>query len=95
MTEITSWQDVDPTEAEEHVEQGSANHHEDPLVQIELQGCPNPVPRMMVARSKLADEKLKLPFGNGYDHFVFDRYITRSGQLVPVYTWVDRTRIAE
>ncbi|MQA63982.1 MAG: hypothetical protein GEU86_21525 [Actinophytocola sp.] len=95
MTEITSRQDGGPTEAEAHAEPATTSHREDPLVQIELQGCPDAVPRMMVARSKLADEKLTLPFGNGYDHFAFDRYITRNGQLVPIYTWVDRTRIAE
>lgn len=95
MTEITQPQDVDESAHESHVQQGIAKHHEDPLIQVELQGCPNFVPRMMVARSTLDEQKLTIPYGNGYDHFVFDSYITRNGHLVPVFTWVDRTRIAE
>lgn len=93
MTKITHRQDAENAEREAHWE--ITKHHKDPLVEIELQGCPNAVPRMMVARSTLAEEKLKIPYGNGYDHFVFDSYITRNGNLVPVYTWVDSTRIAE
>lgn len=68
---------------------------EDPLVQVELTGCPSIVPRMMIARSKLAQGNLKVPFGNGHDHFVFDSYVTRDGELIPVFVWTDRTRNAE
>lgn len=95
MTEITPQPPVDQAERDAHAERGAAKYQEDPLVQIELQGCPNVVPRMMVARSTLDEQRLKIPFGNGYDHFVLDSYITRNGHLVPVFTWIDRTRIAE
>lgn len=73
----------------------AAQREHDPLIQIELTGCPNAVPRMMVARSRVDQGTLKMPFGNGYDHFVFHSYVNRNGNLVPVFTWTDRTRIAE
>lgn len=102
MTEITQRQAFDQAErtaesAERaaHVQQEIGKHHHDPLIRIELTGCPNLVPRMMIPRSRLSEEKLKIPFGNGYDHFVLDSHISRNGHLVPVFAWVDRTKIAE
>lgn len=85
MTEITH-----PRGAEETQAAGG-----DGLIAIELVGCPNSVPRMMVSRKVMAEGKVKIPFGNGYDHFEFDSYATRDGQPVPVFAWTDRTRIAE
>lgn len=68
---------------------------EEGLIAIELVGCPNSVPRMMVSPKVMDEGKLKIQFGNGYDHFVFDYYSFKEGQRVPVFSWVDRTRIAE
>lgn len=79
MTEIT---DSDATQS-------------DDLISIELVGCPNSVPSMLVSPKVMAEGKITIPFGNGYDHFVFDYYTFKEGQRVPVFSWVDRTRIAE
>lgn len=65
------------------------------LISIDLVGCPNSTPSMMVSPNVVAEGKIRIPFGNGYDHFVFDYYTFRDGQQVPVFSWVDRTRIAE
>lgn len=67
----------------------------EPLVHVELTGCPNVVPRMLVPRSTLTEGKLKISFGAGHDHFVLESCISQSGESVPVFTWAYRTRIAE
>jgi hypothetical protein len=41
-------------------------------------------------------EKIKLPFGSGYEHFLHRGERTRvDGQELPVFTWIMRTAIAE
>lgn len=41
-------------------------------------------------------EKIKIPCGNGYEHFVpTDRTIDVDGRSLTVYEWSGRTRIAE
>jgi len=67
----------------------------EPLLPAELRGCPATVRGVMVTRAQVAEGRLKIPCANGYDHFEFDSYITRNGRLVPVFAWIDRTRIAE
>ncbi|MPY80888.1 MAG: hypothetical protein GEV04_21110 [Actinophytocola sp.] len=65
------------------------------LVPAELRGSPFAAPGVMVTRAEVADGRLKIPCANGYDHFEFDSYVTRNGELIPVFAWTDRTRVAE
>lgn len=89
MTEITCDHGVGPGRPE------AVGPEQEPLVEVELTGCPDAVPHLMVARSRLDQGRLKIPFRDGYDHFDFDSYITRNGNQVPVFVWSGRTKIAE
>ncbi len=100
MTDTTNSPDASatPTKTPLNIEVDSAVTHTaegDDLVSIELSGCPNPVPRMLVHRNVIAEGRFKIPFRNGYDHFVFESYATRDGQEIPVFVWTGRTRVAE
>lgn len=79
-----------PNESESHGENIDGD-----LISIELAGCPDPVPRMLVRREVIAAGRFKIPFRNGYDHFEFDHYTIRNGQETPVFAWTCRTRVAE
>lgn len=65
------------------------------LMPAELRGSPFAAPGVMVTRTQVASGRLKIPCANGYDHFEFDSYVTRNGTLIPVFAWIDRTRVAE
>ncbi len=67
----------------------------EPLMPAELRGSPFAAPGVMVTRAQVASGRLKIPCANGYDHFEFDSYVTRNGTLIPVFAWIDRTRVAE
>lgn len=62
---------------------------------VDLVGAPSPVPRLRVVPSVVADGKLNIPYGNGYDHFTLDRYEHWEGYTVSVLVWSGRTNIAE
>ncbi len=100
MTDTTNSHDASatPTKTPPNNEVDSAvtgTAEGDGLVSIELSGCPNPVPRMLVHRNVIAEGRFKIPFRNGYDHFAFESYTTRDGQEIPVFVWTGRTRVAE
>lgn len=63
---------------------------------IVLVGGPPGTPRLWVARPDTLQERVKVPRGNGYEHFEFvHEYIETEDGLLPVYRWCDRTFIAE
>lgn len=68
---------------------------EDDNVEVELVGCASLGPRLWTERSALAEGRLKVQFGNGYEHFDLDHYEEIEGRTTPVFVWTDRTRIAE
>jgi Family of unknown function (DUF5988) len=60
-----------------------------------LTGGPPEIPRTWAAPD--GDEvQVKIPRGNGYEHFAFSgEYVELDGDLIPVYRWCYRTFIAE
>lgn len=68
---------------------------EDDNIEVELLGCASLGPRLRVGRSAVKEGRLKVQFGNGYEHFDLDHYDDLDGRSVPVFVWTDRTRIAE
>ncbi|MEO3801092.1 DUF5988 family protein [Nonomuraea sp. B1E8] len=67
------------------------------FVKVMLIGGPNhlPVERRFLTVAP-GCEKIKLPFGSGYEHFLHRGERTRvDGQELPVFTWIMRTAIAE
>lgn len=100
MTEITSGEASESAAREMGVGDGgtaseSSRPELEPLVPVELTGCPSLVPRMLVPQARVEQGELKIPFGNGYDHFDFRSYADKNGQRVPVFAWTGRTKIAE
>lgn len=64
-------------------------------VEVELVGRPGFGPRTSVDPAAVAEGRLKLLSGNGYEHFDLDHYVERDGSSIPVFVWTDRTLIAE
>ncbi|MET8679694.1 DUF5988 family protein [Streptomyces sp. NPDC004647] len=61
-----------------------------------LRGGPSDIPEIWEIPSGGTDEQVKIPRGNGYEHFEFAREYARIGdELMPVYRWCYRTFIAE
>ncbi|MBE1587036.1 DUF5988 family protein [Nonomuraea angiospora] len=66
-------------------------------IKVMLVGGPNHLPaeQRVVTLAKFC-EKIKLPFGSGYEHFLHKGERTHvDGQEVPAYHWIMRTAIAE
>ncbi|MGP3963715.1 DUF5988 family protein [Nonomuraea sp. 3N208] len=66
-------------------------------ITVMLLGGPNHLPQerriITVARGC---EKIKLPFGGGYEHFLHRGEQKKiDGRELPVYQWIMRTAIAE
>jgi hypothetical protein len=66
-------------------------------IKVVLSGGPESFP--MVRRVHLADSlesSIKFPFGAGYEHFRhIGDFTSMDGETLPVFTWFDRTAIAE
>jgi hypothetical protein len=69
----------------------------DDNVQVELVGCTGLGSHVFVDRSVVAEGRLKIQFGAGYEHFDLDHFVDAGGddEPVPVFVWTDRTWIAE
>ncbi|MEV5302939.1 DUF5988 family protein [Amycolatopsis methanolica] len=65
------------------------------FVEVELVNEHDEVTTLSVDDASLRQGTLKIQVGNGYDHFVLARREVRDGRTVPVYSWIQRTRIAE
>jgi hypothetical protein len=70
---------------------------DDDNVQVELVGCTGLGSHISVDRAAVAEGRLKIQFGAGYEHFDLDHFSDSSGDgdPVPVFVWTDRTWIAE
>jgi hypothetical protein len=66
-------------------------------VRVRLSGCPRDVPDLdRIREVNSLSEKVKLSFGNGYEHFAFSgESQVIDGHKVAVFTWCGRTKIAE
>jgi hypothetical protein len=61
-----------------------------------LRGGPTDIPEVHEVEFDDLEDRLKLPHGNGYEHFEFThQYKDVAGELMPVYRWSYRTAIAE
>jgi hypothetical protein len=57
---------------------------------------PSGTPRLWEIPSGDGSHRVKVPLGNGYEHFEFsEEYVELTGDLIPVYRWCCRTFIAE
>jgi hypothetical protein len=66
-----------------------------PLIAL-LKGGPENLPRVWETPPGGTDERVKIPCGNGYEHFEFTQEYADVGcRSMPVYRWVYRTAIAE
>jgi hypothetical protein len=67
---------------------------DDSTIDALLEGGPADIPApMRRCRARLDDEKIKLPWGSGYEHFV--RRPEDDDVPLTVFYWVGRTKIAE
>lgn len=66
-------------------------------VRVELVGCTGLGSHISVDRAAVAEGRLKIQFGAGYEHFDLDHFTDSDddGEGVPVFVWTDRTWIAE
>ncbi len=63
------------------------------LVEVVLEGGPHGIPTTMQAPRGSANDRIKIPHLNGYEHFDLD---TTTVNCVPRrFFWTMRTRIAE
>ncbi|MEV8099755.1 DUF5988 family protein [Streptomyces sp. TLI_235] len=61
-----------------------------------LSGGPSDIPEIREVESGAIEDRLKIPRGNGYEHFEFTQGFKDVGDaLLPVYRWSYRTAIAE
>ena len=61
-----------------------------------LVGGPPGTPRVWTPPAEEDRDRVKVPLGNGYEHFEFaDEYAEFGGDQIPVYRWCHRTFIAE
>jgi Family of unknown function (DUF5988) len=66
------------------------------IVIVLLRGGPDDLPKVWEVPSGGIEDPVKIPLGNGFEHFDFAReYADFEGRPTPVYTWVYRTAIAE
>ncbi|WTK18415.1 DUF5988 family protein (plasmid) [Streptomyces sp. NBC_01525] len=65
-------------------------------VRVMLCGGPDGSPPTWEVESPGAQTRVKVPRGNGYEHFEFtDECAEYEGEQLPVYRWCYRTYIAE
>ncbi|MEU8926603.1 DUF5988 family protein [Kitasatospora sp. NPDC048545] len=61
-----------------------------------LKGGPSDIPEIQEVKSGSIESRLKIPRGNGYEHFeITQDFKDVAGVLMPVYQWSYRTAIAE
>ncbi|GGV07949.1 DUF5988 family protein [Kitasatospora aureofaciens] len=61
-----------------------------------LRGGPSDIPEIHEVESGSAEDRLKIPRWNGYEHFALTQdFKDVGGVLMPVYQWSYRTAIAE
>ncbi|MFF7994800.1 DUF5988 family protein [Kitasatospora xanthocidica] len=61
-----------------------------------LRGGPIDIPEIREVKSGNAESRLRIPRGNGYEHFeITQDFKDVGGVLMPVYQWSYRTAIAE
>ncbi|MET8629842.1 DUF5988 family protein [Kitasatospora sp. NPDC004669] len=61
-----------------------------------LEGGPSDIPEIQEVKSGSIVNRLKIPRGNGYEHFeITQDFKDVGGVLMPVYRWSYRTAIAE
>ncbi|MGW2253183.1 DUF5988 family protein [Kitasatospora sp. NPDC001660] len=61
-----------------------------------LSGGPSDIPEIQEVESEVIEDRLKIPRGNGYEHFELTRgFKDVGGMLMPVYRWSYRTAVAE
>ncbi|MCU7827360.1 hypothetical protein KSNIM_38175 [Kitasatospora sp. DSM 101779] len=61
-----------------------------------LRGGPSDIPEIHEVETDVIEDRLKIPRGNGYEHFEFTRRFQDVGDvLIPVYRWSYRTAVAE
>ncbi|MER6434610.1 DUF5988 family protein [Streptomyces sp900105245] len=67
------------------------------MIKVILHGGPKDLSETWLTESvPLLEEKLKIQFGAGYEHFVnHGEERAHEGTAIPVLTWVGRTKIAE
>ena len=66
------------------------------LILALLRGGPDGIPRVWEMPWGGIEAQIKIPRGNGYEHFEFSQeYADIGGQLMPVYLWSYRTVVAE
>lgn len=64
-------------------------------IDVELIGSRGLGSRRRVDPAVIAEGRLKVQFGAGYEHFDLDHYADRGGTSVPVFVCTHRTWIAE
>jgi hypothetical protein len=66
------------------------------LVRVKLTGGPEGTPSTWEVGSLESEGKIRILFGNRYEHFEYAHYSAESdGRIMPVYQWSYRTYIAE
>jgi hypothetical protein len=70
------------------------NHSEDNTVVVTLEGGPATLPQTMTVEWSKDLCKIKLPHGNGYEHYELVEPTATTGSR-PVFRWTTRTKIAE
>ncbi|WP_280685488.1 DUF5988 family protein [Kitasatospora sp. MAA19] len=61
-----------------------------------LKGGPSDIPEIREVKSGSIEDRLKIPRGNGYEHFeITQEFKDVGGVLMRVYRWSYRTAIAE
>jgi len=75
----------------------SVNEHRvgvwDELVEVVLEGGPREIPRIMKVAGDASEDRIKIPWGNGYEHFELDE--PASNGVPKRFRWTMRTCIAE
>ena len=68
----------------------------DAEVEVTLKGGPEGLPgTVVVDPAQLRDQRLKIPFRAGYEHFVPERTADANAGDNAVFVWCDRTKLAE